>query len=131
MTTKYLWPLATSVVVMLLGVLLLLWPFAVHTNVSGWTDATTTEFWTGIGVAVVGLIMLWGWYGGLRKELLEIGIIRPRPKPQRAPEEPTATPEAPHDDLDRLLRPLAETVLRDLTEQLQQKEANRGGGNIA
>ena len=123
--TKYLWALASSALVVLLGASLIVWPFLVHTNLHGWNHATTTEFWSGVGVAVVGLLMLAGWYGGLRAALMELGIIAPRTS--NAPEPVQAAPASADEDLDRLLRPLAETVLRDLTEQLAAKDQAGGG----
>lgn len=126
--TKYLWPVATSTLVALLGAALMIWPFAAHTNAGGWTHATTTDFWTGVGVVVIGVLMLLGWYGGLKQEMMARGLITvPEPEPEAAPTAPAPAGE----DLDRLLRPLAESVLRDLTQQLAAKDGRPGGGNIA
>jgi len=139
MATKYVWPLATSALVVLFGVALLIWPFALHTNVGGWTDATTSDFWSGLGVIVVGLLMLLGWLGGLQQELIRAGVIEVRRRePVAAPAAPPqggmpqyGAPSAANSDLDQLLRPLAETVLRDLSAQLAAKEGRGGGGPVA
>ncbi|MCL5116924.1 MAG: hypothetical protein M1272_07225 [Firmicutes bacterium] len=128
MVTKYVWPLASSALVVLFGAALLIWPFAVHTNVGGWTHATTTDFWSGVGTIVIGLLMFLGWYGGLKHELVQRGIVEVRRVEE--PPTPPAAVAAPSEDLDRLLRPLAESVLRDLTEQLAAKEGRSGGGSI-
>lgn len=132
MVTKYVWPMATSAVVVVAGMALLIWPFALHTNVGGWTHATMSDFWSGIGLVVLGLISLMAWYGGLRKELVSLGVMEEKSKAVDAsrPEE-FSVPRGNDDNLDQLLRPLAETVLRDLTEQLAAKEGHRSGGGNA
>ncbi len=131
MVTKYLWSLTASLVIAILGAALMVWPFAVHANVGGWTRGTTIDFWSGIGLAVVGLLALAAWYGALKRELIEAGIIEVRPR-QPEPATPSApTTATPDDDLDRLLRPLAETVLRDLSAQLKAKEQGTGTGGGA
>lgn len=124
--TKYVWPLATSGWVTLLGVALLILPFALHTNVHGWTDTTSTLFWSGVGVAVVGLLGVWGWFSGLRDEMVARGLVE-----KRAPSDDERPAAQPADDLDAMLRPLAETILRDLTTQMaaQQDATSRGGNN--
>ena len=130
--TKYLWPLITSLFVVLFGVTLLIWPFALHTNIRGWTPGTMSDFWTGLGVIVVGLFMAGGWYSHLHRELISRGIIRVhKPKPQEpAYARQPATP-ATNDDLDDKLRILAESVLNDLNAQLESKDRRRGGGPVA
>ncbi|MCY0877665.1 MAG: hypothetical protein OWU84_01790 [Firmicutes bacterium] len=140
MATKYVWPLATAALVVLAGVALLIWPFALHTNVGGWTSATTSDFWSGLGVIVVGLLMVMGWLTGLQQELVRAGVIEVRRRePATVPPQASApqagmpgygTPSA-NADLDQLLRPLAETVLRDLSAQLAAKEGRGGGGPVA
>lgn len=88
-----------------------------------------TEFWSGIGLTAVGLLTWVGWYGGLKAALVDAGIIAPRMPQVPEPSQSAASPT--HDeDLDRLLRPLAETVLRDLTEQLAAKEHAGGGRQL-
>ena len=125
MATKYLWPLVTSLILALAGAALIIWPFAAQTT-GGWTKGTTTDFWSGIGIAVIGLVGLAGWLGGLKRDLVQKGFVAPRlPSPRETPEAlaPTTT-----DDLNRLLRPLAETVLRDLTAKLDSKPGRTDGG---
>ena len=127
LATKYVWPLVTSFVLALLGVALMAWPFLVHATAGGFTRAATVDFWSGMGIAVIALLALGSWYIGLKHELVQAGYLT-------GPEEKadtTMTPAStnPDEDLDRLLRPLAETVLRDLTEQLnaKQRRGSRGG----
>ena len=130
--TKYLWPLVTSLFVVLFGVALLIWPFALHTNVRGWTPGTTSDFWTGLGVIVVGLLMAVGWYSHLRRELISRGIIHQhKPKPQEPAYVRQPAAPATNDDLDEKLRILAESVLNDLNAQLESKDRRRGGGPVA
>ncbi len=126
--TKYVWPLATSALVTLMGFALMVLPFALHTNAGGWTHTTDTLFWSGVGVVVLGLLAIWGWFSGLSEEMRAQGLIK-TPQPAKREETPAAPPE---DNLDAMLRPLAETVLRDLTAQLAAKnEAAHRGGNSA
>lgn len=132
MVSKYVWPLVASLFMALFGAALLIWPFAIHTNTGGWTRATTTDFWSGVGIAVIGLISAFAWLSGLRQDLVARGLITVRPRnpiPSPQPQQPVTDSEA---DLDRLLRPLAETVLRDLTQQLASKDnRGNGGGNLS
>jgi hypothetical protein len=127
LSRTYVWPLATSLIIAILGGALMVWPWAAHAVHGHWTRAASVDFYSGLGITVTGLLGLAGWYGGLRRDLLQQGVLTVR----RAapPPEPAAAPAAaPEDDLDRLLRPLAETVLRDLSEQLAAKEGRHSGG---
>lgn len=127
MATKYVWPLLASLVIAILGAAMIVWPFAVHAQVGGWTRGTIVDFWSGIGIAVIGLLAFASWYSGLKKELVQRGAIEVRRPEPEAPPTPATTPVNQEEDLDRLLRPLAETVLRDLTEQLAAKEGRTSG----
>lgn len=126
MLGKYVWPLATSLIVAIMGASLMVWPWTAHALPGHWTRAVYIDFWSGIGLVITGLVGLAGWYGGLRRELVRQGIVADRhsaPDPQ-----PEDTAPAAGEDLDRLLRPLAETVLRDLSEQLAAKQSHSDGG---
>ncbi len=126
MMTKYMWPLVSSALVAVLGAGVLIWPFVVHAGTTGpWTTAVLTDFWSGVGLTVVGLASLGAWYGGLKRDLVEKGLVK---APVAAPPDETPAAGPAQDDLDRLLRPLAESVLRDLTEQLAEKQRRGDGG---
>lgn len=132
MMTKYLWPLAMAVITVLAGVALLLLPFALHANAGGWNPASTTDLWSGIGLIVIGLITFFAWYKGLRETLIEQGLIKiQRPDAIGAESRAPSSAADSSVELDRLLRPLAESVLRDLTAQLAAKEGSGRGGNIS
>ncbi len=126
MATKYLWPMITSLLIALAGAALIIWPFTTHVHATSWTQAMTTDFWSGIGTTLIGLLGLAGWYAGLKRELVEKGFISQRRPVPAAPPQPLA--EATTEDLNRLLRPLAETVLRDLTAKLDSKSGRPDGG---
>lgn len=137
--TKYVWPLATGALALLAGAFLIVWPFALHWNHGGgWTLATQVDVWSGVGVVVVSLVGLWGWYRGVQIELVERGIVRvPEPEGAHATEDQTepareALPYHPttetDQNLEELLRPLAESVLRDLSQQLNRKDERRREG---
>ncbi|PSR22877.1 MAG: hypothetical protein C7B45_05265 [Sulfobacillus acidophilus] len=133
MVSKYVWPLVTSLFIALLGAALLIWPFAIHTNTGGWTHATTADFWSGVGIAVIGLISAATWFSGLRQDLIAQGLVAVKQR-QSVPAGESQQPVGQSDaDLDRLLRPLAETVLQDLTRQLANKgnRSNGGGGTLS
>ncbi|MCL4351069.1 MAG: hypothetical protein M1318_00230 [Firmicutes bacterium] len=133
--SKYLWPIATLTVVLLAGVALLLWPFALGMAHGPWSKAVYSDVWSGVGVVVIALLGLGSWLMALRQEMRKRGLIqaietksasRPKAVSQSSP-----APGAVSDsgaDLDSLLKPLAESVLRDLTRQLQNKEERRREG---
>ena len=123
MTTKYVWPLVASALMTLAGVALIIWPYTAHANIGGWTRGMTTDFWSGIGIAVIGLMGLAAWMRGLKGELTTKGFLAKRQPTSVATSQPLAD-----DDLNRLLRPLAETVLRDLTAKLEAKQSRSDGG---
>lgn len=135
MVGKYLWPLATSALTTLFGAGVLIWPFIVHASHGSWTKATVTDFWSGVGLALVGLVAFGAWYGALKRDMVQKGLIEmpAKPEPSEASTPEASAPSGGDDDLDRLLRPLAESVLRDLTEQLEAKEQSHtsGGGSLA
>ncbi len=133
MLTKYVWPLITSVLVLLFGVALLVWPFALHTNQGGWSAGTTSDFWSGLGIIIIGILTGLGWYTALQQEMVRRGIIeirREQPPSPPEPKKPAPSPGKP-DDMDIVVRQLAETVLRDLSTQLETKDRRRGGGPVA
>jgi hypothetical protein len=128
---KYLWPIVTSGLILLAAVILMILPFAMHVNFGAtWRTATYTDFWSGIGLIVLTLIMAGSWLWALRLELVRRGIIR-IPERVSAQDKPSSGTDSslsdshPRNDSewDDLLRPLAEAVLLDLSEQLNHKES--------
>ncbi|MDR8407863.1 hypothetical protein [Nonomuraea sp. 3-1Str] len=118
----------------LAGLWLMLAPFALGTQPSGddWTDATTTEFFTGLGVAVVGLAGAALFASAIRETLVERGLVtvrqRPEPEPQPEPEPVPAPPVASgvpqpsSAELAALLAPLVEALRADLNADLATTE---------
>lgn len=110
----------------------MIWPWAIHTVHGSWTRGTSTDFWSGMGLALVGLAGFGGWYAGLRQELIQRSLVAPR---QAAPANPPPADDVaaatPAEDLDRLLRPLAESVLQNLSEQLASKDARQSEGGVS
>lgn len=107
----------------------MVWPFLVHASAGGFNRAVAVDFWSGMGIAVVALLALASWYMGLKRELIQAGYLARPAEKVDTPLTPEST--SSEEDLDRLLRPLAETVLRDLTEQLNAKEGRNSGGGSA
>jgi hypothetical protein len=89
-------------------------PFVLGYQPAGaeWADATVSDFWTGLGLAVLALVVLGVLAATLVGGLRAHGALAARPRPAAAaPEAPPAP--APADDLTALLRPLVEALGRD------------------
>ncbi|MQA94010.1 MAG: hypothetical protein GEV11_04955 [Streptosporangiales bacterium] len=102
------------------GLWLMLAPFALGTQPEGrdWTDPTTTEFFTGVGFAVVGLAGLLAFAAALRAELVARGLMTVRaaaPEPQ--PEPAQAAAPAADQDLAALLAPLAAALVEEMEQR--------------
>ncbi|MEV0149309.1 MULTISPECIES: hypothetical protein [unclassified Nonomuraea] len=116
----------------LAGLWLMLAPFALGTQPSGddWTDATTTEFFTGLGVAVVGLAGAALFASAIRETLVERGLVtvrqrpEPEPEPEPVPAPPVASgvPQPSSAELAALLAPLVEALRADLNADLATTE---------
>lgn len=127
MYRRYLWPMAAHAVLLLIGLALLVAPFALRYQPAGahWTSVTETSFWSGVGLLVFACVGLLGWVSGLRRELseallaAEVREAKSAAKPATA--EPSRQPQAEMQsplDTDEVLRRLALTVLRDLEERV-------------
>lgn len=106
----------------LAGVWLMIAPFALDTQpeTGGWSDATTTEFFTGLAVLLAGLLGLVGFTAAIRHELIGRGALPRRTAAHRQPVEPPelARPEPePGHDLSGLLVPLIKALEEDLTQR--------------
>lgn len=79
-----------------------------------WSAATKTDFYGGLGLAVLGLAGLVVMVVGLVAALRARGALAPRHASEPEPEpEPAPTTPAPADELGALLRPLIEALNRD------------------
>ena len=116
--SRYLWPLVTAALIAVTGGCLMAAPFQLRYQLVGvpWNAATTWTFWSGAGVAALGLAALGAWYAGLRRALGATG----RQETPAPVEGRRGTPsEAPRHSVQRMtdaevasrLRPLAEAVL--------------------
>ncbi|MFE3449677.1 hypothetical protein ACFXJ8_12150 [Nonomuraea sp. NPDC059194] len=96
------------------GLWLMIAPFALgaQPESGGWADATSAEFFTGLGVAVVGLAGVVAFAAAIHEDLVACGLVTVR---QRAPEPAPAPAGASSADLATMLAPLVEALREDLT----------------
>ncbi|MFE5774320.1 hypothetical protein [Brachybacterium sp. NPDC056505] len=75
-----------SLLAMMAGLWLVLSPFALgfQKKDADWTDATLTDVWTGLPLALVGLIGVIVFAAALSKHMVQAGFVTPRPAPQQA-----------------------------------------------
>ncbi|MFI7636943.1 hypothetical protein [Nonomuraea sp. NPDC049400] len=116
MIRKFVGTVAAALAV-LAGLWLMIAPFALGTQPENadWTNATQSEFFTGLGVAVVGLIGAICFVAAIYEELVTRGLVvvrqrRPEPEPEPAP----TAPQASSAELASLLAPLVEALREDL-----------------
>ncbi|SDK75401.1 hypothetical protein [Nonomuraea jiangxiensis] len=116
MIRKFVGAVAAALAVMA-GMWLMIAPFALGTQPENadWTDPTATEFFTGLGVAVVGLIGVICFVLAIYEELVVRGLVVVRqrqaePEPEPAP----PAPQASSAELASLLAPLVEALREDL-----------------
>ncbi|RVX46197.1 hypothetical protein EDD27_9051 [Nonomuraea polychroma] len=101
------------------GLWLMIAPFALGTQPENadWTGPTLSEFFTGLGVAVVGLVGVICFALALREELVARGLVVVRPRvtePEPEPEPVPSGPQASSAELAVLLAPLVEALREDL-----------------
>ncbi|MEQ4720237.1 hypothetical protein [Nonomuraea sp. B19D2] len=116
MIRKFVGTVAAALAV-LAGLWLMIAPFALGTQPENadWTNATRSEFFTGLGVVVVGLIGAICFVAAIYAELVARGLVvvrqrRPEPEPEPVP----AAPQASSAELASLLAPLVEALREDL-----------------
>ncbi|MEO3874048.1 hypothetical protein ABGB18_35015 [Nonomuraea sp. B12E4] len=116
MIRKFVGAVAAALAVMA-GLWLMIAPFALGTQPedADWTDPTVTEFFTGLGVAVVGLIGVICFVLAIHEELVVRGLVAVRqhhvePEPEPAP----PAPQTSSAELASLLAPLVEALREDL-----------------
>ncbi|MFI6631344.1 hypothetical protein ACIBI7_20940 [Nonomuraea fuscirosea] len=128
MIRKFVGTVAAALAV-LAGLWLMIAPFALGTQPedADWTNATQSEFFTGLGVAVVGLVGAIAFVLAIREELVLRGLVQPRPRkaePEPEPEPvPVPAPQTSSAELASLLAPLVEALREDLSTG-----ARPGGG---
>ncbi|MFI7708298.1 hypothetical protein [Nonomuraea sp. NPDC049480] len=110
----------------LAGLWLMIAPLALGTQPenAGWTDATTSEFFTGLGVAVVGLVGLVAFALALHEELVSRGLVAVRRRAEPEPEPVPAAPQTSSAELAALLAPLVEALREDLNNDTGEHRRN-------
>ena len=106
------------------GLWLMIAPFALGAQPenASWTSATASQFWTGLGVAVVALAGVAAFVTAIRDELVTRGLVEVR-KPEPTPPPAVPSPETSSSELATLLAPLVEA----LREDLNHRPARRNG----
>ncbi|GAA3719898.1 hypothetical protein GCM10022224_102290 [Nonomuraea antimicrobica] len=124
-----------SAVAAALGVLAGLWlmiaPFALGTQPedADWTNTTLSEFFTGLGVTVVALVGVIAFVLAIRDDLVERGLVVPKPRQTEPEPEPVpAAPQASSAELASLLAPLVEALREDLTSRSRPGGEHRQNG---
>lgn len=116
MIRKFVGAVAASLA-FIAGLWLMIAPFALGTQPEGadWTDPTRSEFFTGLGVALVALVALGAFVAAIREDLVVRGLVTVRQRvvePEPAPVvQPASTSSA---DLATLLAPLVEALREDM-----------------
>jgi hypothetical protein len=112
--------IAWALVLGLVGGWLMLTPWAVgFQSGGGWTDATKTEFGTGAFLVLLAVAALWIAVVDVVAGLRDLGVIRPRPKPEPPAQPGQARPAAaPSElDMDSLLGVLARVLADELSRR--------------
>ncbi|MCF6467588.1 hypothetical protein FAF44_04060 [Nonomuraea sp. MG754425] len=115
----------------LAGLWLMIAPFALGTQPENadWTNATHSEFFSGLGVAVVGLAGVIAFVLAIHEELVARGLVVPKPRrPEPEPEPvPAAAPQSSSAELASLLAPLVEALREDLNTTPRSGEHRQNG----
>ncbi|TDC11416.1 hypothetical protein E1267_00245 [Nonomuraea longispora] len=108
----------TASLAALAGLWLMVAPFALGTQAEtgDWTDTTRSEFFTGLGVAVVGAAGTIAFALAIHADLVARGLVEvKRREPEPSPEPvPAAAPQTSSAELATLLAPLVEALREDL-----------------
>ncbi len=121
------------------GLWLMIAPFALGAQPenASWTGATTSQFFTGLGVAVVALAGVAAFVAAIHGELVTQGLVKvrkpnpapvPTPTPSSSPtptsspsptpmSSPSPSPEMSSSELAALLAPLVEALREDLNHR--------------
>ncbi|MFC5823383.1 hypothetical protein [Nonomuraea insulae] len=117
MIRKFVGAVASALAI-LAGLWQMIAPFALGTQPeeADWTNATQSEFFTGLGVAVVGLVGAIAFVTAIYEELVVRELVAPKPRKVEPEPEPVAVaaPQASSAELATLLAPLVEALREDL-----------------
>lgn len=110
-----------SLLAMMAGLWLVLSPFALgfQEKDTDWTDATLTDVWTGLPLALVGLVGVIVFAAALRTHMVQAGYVTPRPAPSPAAATAQQQQDAPaasdrSREMDAMLEPLIAALARDI-----------------
>lgn len=111
--------IAWALVLGLVGGWLMLTPWAVgFQSGGGWTDATKSEFGTGAFLVLLAVAALCIAVVDVVAGLRDLGVIRPRPKPEPPAQPEQARPAAASElDMDSLLGVLARVLADELSRR--------------
>ncbi|MER7503703.1 hypothetical protein AB0L05_15175 [Nonomuraea pusilla] len=121
-----------SVLALVAGLWLMIAPFALGTQPENadWTDPTTSEFFTGLVIAVVALAGALAFAASIYEDLVARGLVtvRRRPEPEPEPEPVPAAPQgASSAELASLLAPLVEALREDMNKTAHAGEHRQNG----
>ncbi|MEV4390745.1 hypothetical protein [Nonomuraea sp. NPDC049607] len=130
MIRKFVGAVAAALAVMA-GLWLMIAPFALGTQPENadWADPTTTEFFSGLGVTVFGLVGVVGFVLAIHEELVVRGLVavKQRVKPEPEPEPVPVAPQASSAELASLLAPLVEALREDMHNPSRGGEHRQNG----
>ncbi|MFI9558923.1 hypothetical protein [Nonomuraea endophytica] len=106
----------TAALALLAGLWLMIAPFALGTQPEGadWTDTTNSEFFTGLGVAVVALVGAGAFIAAIYEELVARGLVTVRQRPAEPEPAPAPPAGASSAELATMLAPLVEALREDM-----------------
>ncbi len=121
--TKYVIGIVGALLGLLGGLWLMLAPFAQGYQLSGanWADATKADFWTGIALVIISVGGIVLYTLALVEELRSRGIIERRVKPQPQQPQEAAPQAASQGNIEQMLVPLLNEMLKDMQEQRQRR----------
>ncbi|MGW0807137.1 hypothetical protein [Nonomuraea sp. NPDC002799] len=131
MIRKFVGAVAAALAV-LAGLWLTIAPFALGTQPedADWTNATQSEFFTGLAVVVVGLIGAISFALAIYEDLVvrELVVVKPRrAEPEPEPEPVPVAPQASSAELATLLAPLVEALREDMNKAGRSGEHRQNG----
>ncbi|GAA3570098.1 hypothetical protein GCM10022419_058710 [Nonomuraea rosea] len=119
MIRKFVGAVAAALAV-LAGLWQMIAPFALGTQPedADWTNATQSQFFTGLGLAVVGLVGAVAFALAIHEELVTRGLVVVKPRKVEPEPEPVAVPapQASSAELASLLAPLVEALREDMNK---------------
>ncbi|MFI6921375.1 hypothetical protein ACIBIZ_15580 [Nonomuraea spiralis] len=128
MIRKFVGAVAAALAVMA-GLWLMIAPFALGTQPENadWTGPTTSEFFSGLGVTVFGLVGVIGFVLAIHEELVVRGLVAVKQRVEPEPEPVPAAPQASSAELASLLAPLVEALREDMNNPSRGGEHRQNG----